>query len=169
MEKRKRTGRLRIPVSDQRIRMAMGVYPGRTRKEVKELLETKAAGYLLMAFPVSLALVFGAVVLFIAKPEEGNWIERPAAGSASVVQKVQIEAEEGWQEIEVLVSAKEYAGEEVEAFHAAAEAYLDQRMPGENTAMEEVGQPLCFPDTVPGGFPADWSTTIVTRLRRQSS
>lgn len=157
-KKRKPGGKGRIPVSGQKIRMAMGVYPGRTGTEVKELLEAEVTKYVFCALPVSVVLLFCAVFLFVATTGENTRIERPVAGSPAVVQRVQVETEDGWREIEIPIAAREYTYEEVEAFHAEAEAYLDRMLFGENAMSGEVRQNLYFPETVLGGFTAEWST-----------
>ena len=158
MGKRKKTGNRRVSVPEQKIRMAMGVYPGRTRREVKELLETEVTRYLLLALLVSLVLLLGSAVFFVTKAGEETRIKRPDAGSSSVVQKVQIETENGWKEINIPIEAREYTSEEIDAFYAESKEYLDRMLLGENTTFEEIQQNLYFPETVPGKFSVDWST-----------
>ena len=67
MEKHQKTGNRRISVSEQKICMAMGVYPGKTKKEVKELLESELTKYLVFVLPFSIMLFLGAVLLFVTK------------------------------------------------------------------------------------------------------
>lgn len=158
MGKSQKTGNRRISVSEQKICMAMGVYPGKTKKEVKELLESELTKYLVFVLPFSIMLFLGAVLLFVTKTGEETGIKRPGAGSEAVMQKVQIETETGWKEIEILIAPREYTQEEVEVLHEEVKEKLDGILLGSNTGFEEIQQSLCFPKIVLEMFPVDWST-----------
>ena len=156
MNVKRMCGNLLIPES--RLRSAMELYPGKTREEVREILlrevvgKVKLGGCLAFVF-----LVFAFLLGTIKNTEEG--IQRENPGGTGKTIRVQIEMEDGPQELLMEVGAREYETEKIEELYPAAEKYLEDVMRGENGTLSHVTKALYFPESLPNaGEIVEWTT-----------
>lgn len=142
----------------EKLREAMELYPGKTREEVRELLWKELSKKLLLG--AILAVFFLALAVKSAQGRtEPEGIERPSPGSTSAVEQILLETEAGWQRIALEIGAREYEETQIEELHLAAEAYLDEVVPGENESFNKVITALYFPAELPEhGGSIYWST-----------
>ncbi len=148
----------RLLVPEQKLRIAMELYPGKTRDEVSGLVRQELKKKLLPGvFLAAVLLVLAAASGSIAGEEQG--IKRSAPGGLAVKKEVLLETGEGWQTLDVVISAREYEEEQIEEMHRAAEAYLRQVIAGQNESLQKVTGSLYFPKTLPDyGSSITWST-----------
>lgn len=145
-------------VTPGKLRDAMELYPGKTREEVQNLLWKELRKKLFLGGGLSVLFLVLAFVLASGK-QEISGTERPAPGNAAVSKQVLLELDEEWQTLTLPVGAMEYEEAQIEQFHQAAEAYLEEIIAGENESLEKVTGKLYFPESFPEcGAKIDWST-----------
>lgn len=147
----------RLLLPEEKLRNVMELYPGKTREEVSGLVRTELKKKLLPGIFVAAVLLLCAAST--GRPEEEPGIKRPIPGAVAAKETVLVETEEGWQTVELMVSAREYEEPQIEQMHQEAEQYLQQVIAGQNESLQKVTQNLFFPETLPGyGSSISWST-----------
>ena len=149
-----------VLISEQRLRDAMELYPGKTRLEVQELV---FSGLLKKLVPGLGLMVVILMAAFLAgrKDTKETGILRPEPGAAAITEQVLLQTEEGTQELELVVAPREYTEAELEELYIAATEYLEKTILGDNEAFSRVKTNLYFPSRLPelvGGGSLDWST-----------
>lgn len=82
---------------------------------------------------------------------QGGIIEREDAAK-TVHFGVEADTEEGLvqEEVTLRVAERKFTEKECQDIEKKADAYIKETLRGENTSLDQVVSPLCFPDTVPG-------------------
>lgn len=147
-------------LSEEKIHAFMVLFPGKTKEEVEQRMAAGLKRRLFLVLPIVLLLLLGVVLMTIGEKNgnEEQSVLRPETGMADVIQRVEIETSEGWEEIEVLVTALELSEEQIEAFYAEAEKYLDSVIIAENVSLQKTVTDLYFPERVSENFEITWST-----------
>lgn len=153
-------------VSEEKIRSAMVLYPGKTKKEVESKLREDIKKRLQKTLMVTGLLLAMSLILLYKERKEGRIqaLVRPGVGMEETVQTVQIETADGWRKTEVSVSAVELEEEQIDKLHQETEAYLDTVVAGENENLQRVECNLYFPDEVLDSFEVSWSTDALWLL-----
>lgn len=147
-------------ISEQRLRDAMELYPGKTRAEVQELVFSGLLKKLVQGMEL---MVFLFVIAFLTGQNHGeeSGILRPAPGTAPITEQLFLQTDEGMQQVELVVAAREYTEAEIEELHAVAVEYLEKKVLGDNEDFSQVVENLYFPSRLPdvaGNGSVDWST-----------
>ena len=147
---------------EERIRAFLALFPGKTKEEVEQRLETGLKRKLIRIIPAVLVLLTGAIWVACGEKRgrEAQRILRPEAGSADKIQKVQVETADGWREIEIPVAALELSEEQIEELQAEAEEYLDIVIAADNESLQRITTDLYFPEMVSDTFKINWSTDV---------
>ena len=137
-----------VLLPEGKLRDAMELYPGKTRAEVREIVWKELLKKLVPGILAAVIFTMAAVSFFHGKVEEEG-ILRPAPGRASVAEEVLLETEKGWEYVTLEIGALEYEETRIDALHQAAEAYLEETVPGENEGFFKVTKDLYFPEKLP--------------------
>ena len=145
-------------IPEQKLREAMELFPGKTRDEVGGQLRQGLKKKLMpVALLTPMLLVLAVIVGGNTGKETG--IKRPEPGSVPVTQQVQLETGEGWETLDVIISAREYEEGQIEEMHRVAEEYLQEAIVGQNESLQRVTRDLYFPETLPSyGCEISWKT-----------
>ena len=129
---------LRCRISEERLQSAMQLFPGKTRKEVEDLLQEKLSRRMFGALVAMLVSFVAVVILVSSEQEEPLVIQRPQTGETETVYQLQVKGETGWTKFDFLVAATQYTEEQVAVLHAQTEKYLDGVVISENENFSEV-------------------------------
>ena len=135
-------------IPPEKLREAMELYPGKNRAEIQACLFAALRKKLLLGGVMSgLFLVLALTGVRDKKEPEG--IARPPYGSSAVAEPVLLNIDGEWKNLTLTIGALEYEEEQIEQLHKAAEAYLENVVPGENESLLKVTKELYFPGILP--------------------
>ncbi len=146
-------------IPDNKIYAYMGLYPGKTREEVKNLLVTSLKKRIFKAVPV-VVLLIAAVVLFGRDKEEERKIQREDVNGVTISYPVTIKNIHGEISGYLQVDPVRMSDEEIDLTELKVESLLDEKVVGNNISFGEVMTDLVFPEELEG-FPVllVWSTS----------
>ena len=157
MKQGKNRGWDRWLLPEGKLREAMELYPGKTREEVREIIQKELVKKLIpgiAAFVIFLMLAAGMA----QKEPKQQGLLRPSPGKGAVTEETLLETETGWKELELNIGALEYEEAQIEVLHRAAEQFLEEAVLGLNESLTMVTMDLVFPETLPEGGAVYWST-----------
>lgn len=118
---------------------------------LRQLWKKRAKTVVLLLVVLLLSFVLCATREPEASPlVEGRFLQRPEEDETVQIKIKGQQGDEIWErELNVPLATREFTEKEKEALDKRTEAYLWKKLPGKNSSLDQVTEPLVFPQTLP--------------------